>query len=283
MNGKQTNSISKNTKATLITASVMLGAIFALGVDNLIAHADVDPEMVDFTSNDLGPIHPGTIIVPEKNVTLTQSIVDPVNVTEPKIYNEGTMDDCTDLHGDTVLSLVTANETTFQTTGFLLYEETFVGMPGVYHCNVIFDVVNATNAADTEQIGNQTVWIEAIGSKGYWNHHPEQADLLLWKLVGDYNVTNSTLAQELFNAHKGKFDLDKLAAQLLAAKLNVMALDGDGDTSCIDQTISDADALLSARGYDGPDVSTGKLSKSDKAEALALHSALDDFNNFGCT
>ena len=57
---------------------------------------------------------------------------------------------------------------------------------------------------------------------------------------------------------------------------------GEGNTICVDGNVTDADTLLTNRGYAGPDVSTGKMDKSDKAEALALHSDLDDFNNFGC-
>ena len=76
--------------------------------------------------------------------------------------------------------------------------------------------------------------------------------------------------------------MDKLAGQLLAAKLNQWALMNDTKTDCINDTIDDADGLLVTRGYAGPDVGTGKLMKSDKFEALSLHSALDDFNNDGC-
>lgn len=273
-----------NTKLVLTAGVLLLGAFFAINPSSLIAFADVDPEMINFTSAEDGPVHPGDLLVVDKNVTLTQSINGEVNVTV-SVYNEGTMDPCVDPLGVTVLSLTTANVTTnipSPSDGFLLYNETFVGMPGVYHCNVVFDAVNATDAGNSEQIGNQTVWIDGIGSKGYWKNHPEATDLLLWKLVGNYNVTNSTVATELFDAHKGKFDLDKLAGQLLAAMLNIMALDGQSDTTCIDGNVTAANTTLADKMYGGPNDPTGKLKKSEKAPALELHGNLDEFNNYGC-
>ena len=273
----------KSAKITIAAGMILLGAFFAINPNSLIAFADVDPEEVDFTDSGLGIVHPGALLVIDKNVTLTQSIIGEVNVTV-SVFNEGTTEPCLDEQDPPliVLNLTTANTTTFQTTGFLLYNETFVGMPGVYHCNVIFDAVNATDISNVEQIGNQTIWVEAIGSKGYWKNHPSATEAHLPISLGSYDILTNVTATELFNEHKGKFDLDKLAGQLLAAKLNQWALMGEGDTICVDGNVTDADTLLTNRGYAGPDVSTGKMDKSDKAEALALHSDLDDFNNFGC-
>ena len=237
------------------------------------------------TTATTGAIHPGEFVA-VKNVTLTQSIMGFVNVTF-SVVNEGTEDPCVDAQDPpvVVLNLTATNETTFipsPSDGYLLYDETFVGMPGVYHCNVLFVAANVTTSSNTELIGNQTIWIDAIGSHGFWKNHPSATEFHLPIDLGNYNIPDNVTATNLFNEHKGKFDLDKLAGQLLAAKLNQWVLMNDTKTDCINDTIDDADGLLVTRGYAGPDVGTGKLMKSDKFEALSLHSALDDFNNDGC-
>jgi len=295
---RQINANDKSAIMTISAAVVLLGAFFVINAGGLTAFADVDPEELNLTTGNDGPIHPGEFIV-EKNVTLTQSIIGFVNVTFA-VYNEGTTDPCVDAQVPpvTVLNLTTTNETTFIPSpqdGFLLYDETFVGMPGVYHCNVVFVAANVTTSSNTELIGNQTIWIDAIGSHGYWKNHPDASDVHTPIILGNqtlngdgtsnstnsFNVTDSSVVTAVMNEHKGKFDLDKLAAQLLAAKLNQWALMGSGASACIDQTIIDADNLLRDRGYFGIGEG-GKLMKSDKFPALSLHSDLDDFNNVGC-
>ena len=283
-NKRQIIANDKSAIMTISTAIVLLGAFFVINAGGLTAFADVDPEELNLTTGNDGPIHPGEFIV-EKNVTLTQSIMGFVNVTFA-VYNEGTTDPCEDAQDPpvTVLNLTTSNSTTFipsPSDGFLLYDETFVGMPGVYHCNVVFVAANVTTSSNTELIGNQTIWIDAIGSKGYWKNHPNATDVHVPIDLGDHTVADSDEVTAIMKAHKGKFDTDKLAAQLLAAKLNQWALMGSGATSCIDQTIIDADALLVARSYGGVDIGD-KFEKSEKFTALSLHSALDDFNNLGC-
>jgi len=280
----------KNTKIIFATGILLLGGFFVVNPNSTLAFADVDPSEVDFTSQDLGPVHPGDFLV-EKNVTLTQSINGFVNVTF-SVYNEGTEEPCIDLLGNTVLHLTTENTTTLIPSpqdGFLLYDETFVGMPGVYHCNVVFDAVNATDDTNVENIGIQTVWIEAIGSKGYWNNNPdataEHLPIVLGNETHFFEVNTNETATEIFEDHKGKFGLDKVAAQLLAAALNVWALmEVDGNTECIDQTIASTNDTLGELGYDGPGGEDPKFNKNNPyLEGLkANHTALDDFNNNGC-
>jgi uncharacterized repeat protein (TIGR01451 family) len=75
----------------------------------------------------------------------------------------------------------------------------------------------------------------------------------------------------------------ELAAQLLAAKLNVQA---GAAHACIDATIASASTLLSNIGFNGtgdylgPKVKNGQLILRN--EALTLAGVLDDYNNFGC-
>ena len=127
-------------------------------------------------------------------------------------------------------------------------------------------------------IGTQTIWLEVIGSKGYWNHHEDETVSLLPKTLGGYSVDDFIEAQGVFDAASAKNAVNMLAAQLLAAKLNLMA---GADGSCLGTTIAAADAILTAQGYDGPGTGT-PLTKSAKTAANAASSTLDSFNNIGC-
>ena len=284
------NANDKSAMMTIATAIVLLGAFFVINAGGLTAFADiVDPnlEKVNFTTNGAGPVHPGELLVLNKAVNLTQSITDDVNVTVTQFF-EGTTELCVDLRGQPVLNVTTRNDTTFLSDGFLLYNETLIAMPGVYHCNVIFRAVNVTDSSDSQVIGNQTIWIDAIGSQGFWKNHPNATEQHLNITLGDFNggfeVGDNETATELFKAHKGKFDLDKLAAQLLAAKLNIWALNMTepfDKVDCIKGNVTAADDLLGERDYEGVDTGETKFGK-DKRDALKLHKFLDIFNNFGC-
>ncbi len=299
---RQINANDKSAIMTVSVAIVLLGAFFVINAGGLTAFADVFPKMVMNTTDNNGPIHPGEFVA-VKNVTLGNITITPaVNVTFA-VYNEGTMDDCLDAQDPPIiiLNLTTTNKTTNIITpnsSSLFYTETFVGMPGVYHCNVVFIAANVTTASNTEVVGNQTIWIDAIGSQGFWKNHQNATKVHLPILLGNQtldggmnnvttskNVTTPEEATAIFNAHKGKFDLDKLAAQLLAAKLNIWALNMTDDqpndkVDCIAGNVTDADEYLALHGYDGID-SEGNLGK-DKRDGLILHKFLDIFNNFGC-
>jgi len=73
-----------------------------------------------------------------------------------------------------------------------------------------------------------------------------------------------------------------LAAQLLAAELNYQA--GAQQCTSITNTISDANALLTAIGFNGSGtyLKGGKSAKEQRAEANALAGILDNYNNYGC-
>jgi len=172
---RQINANDKSAIMTVAVAVVLLGAFFVINPVNLTAFAAVDPDEVKNTTGFDGPIHPGTFLT-VKNVTFTNStndlltITPAVNVTV-SVVNEGTDQPCIDLTSQVILNLTTTNTTTnidpVNYTKSLFYDETFVGMPGVYHCNVLFIAANVTTASDTTLIGNQTVWIDSIGSKGF--------------------------------------------------------------------------------------------------------------------
>jgi len=239
-------------------------------------------------------------------VTFDISNTAQVNFTVIPFF-EGTTTLCVDAQDPpvTVLNLTTANTTEFVDTpleGYLLYKETFVGMPGVYHCNVIFKYVNVTDSSQSQVIGNQTVWIDAIGSKGFWKNHPDATEVHLPILLGNqtlngdgtnnsttsFNVTSPEEATELFQKHKGKLSFNRLAGQLLAAKLNIWALNMTATgpdnikVDCIGGNVTAADDLLRDNGWFGFE-SDHSVDKEDRRIVLTVHKFLDRFNNFGCS
>ena len=116
---------------------------------------------------------------------------------------------------------------------------------------------------------------------GYWKTHPDLVDGILdvetVELAG-LTVT-PTWAQEIFASAKSK-NYYMLAAQLLAAKLNVLHLthfNPGYDSSCVDDAIVEADALLT-----GVTDFSSRLPKSDRATVNELKDILDAFNNNGC-
>jgi hypothetical protein len=125
---------------------------------------------------------------------------------------------------------------------------------------------------------------EKTGHNGCNNNGPFTVQYLP-QLLGSYNVNSPALALAVFNANNcsnastsDSNAIACLAAQLLAAKLNVAAFGG----SCITATITAADAFLAAVGYNGP--GTGTLNATHtRAQAIALKDALDKYNNgLGC-
>jgi parallel beta-helix repeat protein len=127
---------------------------------------------------------------------------------------------------------------------------------------------------------------------GFWKNHEDSVEAVLSLFtdnkipLGDYTVTNYAEAKDVFKNAKNKNANTMLAAQLLAAKLNVAHLGHlgiDYDCDCIDDVIDDADAFLTSQGYSGPD-NPGDVPKGlDKEEANEYKDYLDDFNQGECT
>lgn len=114
---------------------------------------------------------------------------------------------------------------------------------------------------------------------GFWKNHEDETTEHLPMTIGDLEVTDFETAQLVMkvsakNAH------DMLAAQLLAAELNVW----NNVLSCteVDDAITEAQAILSGEGYTEPG-STDAPKKGDKAVVNAIKDILDNFNNNGCT
>jgi hypothetical protein len=291
-----------------LTAGILLlGAFFAITPSSLNVFADVSPDMLNFTTgSDNGVLHPGDELTNNKTVIINTTSIGPLFNVTWNVYHEGTDDDCGDLLNPeiSVLNFTTLNQTEFLNagnhSGTLNFTETFVGMPGTYHCTTVFEAVNAT---DADFLGNQTVWIDAIGSKGYWKNHPEATQKHLPILLGNqtlnatnqadpstsYNVTDSDEAIDLLQNHKGKNVLNRLAGQLLTAKLNIWALNHTNTVTendkvdCIVGNVTEADLTLETFGWNGiSDDPKPAFTKNDRKDALDIHKYLDKFNNYGC-
>ena len=114
---------------------------------------------------------------------------------------------------------------------------------------------------------------------GFWKNHPDETEEHLSILIGDFLVEDKDDANLVFKVN-AKNAHDMLAAQLLAAEINVL----NGVPSCddVDDAISDAQSELAGADYTGPG-STTAPKKGDKGAVNAIKDVLDDFNNNGCS
>lgn len=103
---------------------------------------------------------------------------------------------------------------------------------------------------------------------GYWKNHPEA-----WPVtsltIGDVTYDQTQLLDILWNA-KAKDATHMLAAQLIAAKLNVL---NGAYSPTISETIDEADAFLTEHPYGS------NPRGADRSHALELKDTLDYFNN----
>jgi parallel beta-helix repeat protein len=116
---------------------------------------------------------------------------------------------------------------------------------------------------------------------GYWKNHLEYVYGILAE-VGDIKVgdvfVDEDLAELIFDKPNSK-TYQMLAAQLLAAKLNVAQLSQfitGYNSACVDDAIVAADVIFEVSDYDDT------LLKPEKAAVNIIKDLLDDFNNEGC-
>jgi hypothetical protein len=114
---------------------------------------------------------------------------------------------------------------------------------------------------------------------GYWKNHESDTQSKLPKTLGSYIVGDLDTALGILDDGHAKNAHDMLAAQLLAAKLNVAS---NVPSACVASAISDADAILSAAGYAGPGTTTAPKGAAKEA-VNAVKDTLDNFNNNGCS
>lgn len=248
------------------TSIVMFAAVLGLGVISpAMAASTIIPPSIT------GVVEPGAEIVK----TLT---VAPNTGTEP--FTVTATNDCgVDAIGNPVVTITPSEHTDVPQDGVIFFTEEISAMPGVYSCTVSFTVEDATGELEIIQ---QDIDVDVVGSKGYWKNHVDAlADTLGdGKDLATHTVTDPADAKNILS-QKGKNTIDKVARQLLAAKLNVMT--GVAST-CIDGTIAATDTQLDAYGipYTGPESVPNSATKSDKSTLTGLNELLDDFNNQGC-
>lgn len=117
---------------------------------------------------------------------------------------------------------------------------------------------------------------------GYWKNHPDYVEGILIELEYSMEVGTETITEALagliFDKPNSK-TYQMLAAQLLAAKLNVAQLSQfitGYDSGCVDAAIVAADGILAIHDY------SVKLEKEDKDYVNSIKDVLDGFNNYGC-
>jgi len=108
---------------------------------------------------------------------------------------------------------------------------------------------------------------------GYWKNHEAATTALLPQMLGGYTVSTFAQAVAVFEAMKCSDAVNCLAGHLLAAQLDV----ANGSSTCIAGVISDANAFLTGVGYAGP--ASYAISSSQRAQALSLEQALDNYTN----
>ena len=102
-------------------------------------------------------------------------------------------------------------------------------------------------------------------------------DEFLPKSLGGYTVDTAAKGVAVLQAASAKYAENQLAAQLLAAKLNVAA--GASTCATVSTAIAQANALLVTIGYTGPPSYKIGSTSPYRATALALASTLDRYNN----
>jgi len=257
-------SASIMNRITTISSIAMFAIVLGLGIISpAMAASTIVPTSVT------GVVEPGAEI--EKTMTVA-----PDSGTEP--FTVTATNDCgVDAIGNPVVTISPSSHINVLQDDVIVFTEEISAMPGAYSCTISFTVEDASGAQETI---DQTIDVDVVGSKGYWTHHEDAVlDALgAGKDLGSHTVSTSADAIDIMSQN-GKNTIDKVARQLLAAKLNVMA---GADSTCIDTTIVDADAELTGFGYAGPGTVLNADTKSDKATLTGLNELLDDFNNQGC-
>jgi hypothetical protein len=102
-------------------------------------------------------------------------------------------------------------------------------------------------------------------------------DEFLPQSLGNYVVDTCAKGVAVLSATSAKYAENQLAAQLLAAKLNIAA--GASTCTSVNNAIAHADALLIQIGYTGPPSALVGSSSPLRADFLATASTLDRYNN----
>jgi hypothetical protein len=113
---------------------------------------------------------------------------------------------------------------------------------------------------------------------GYWKNHESATSQLLPQRLGAFLVSTFSDADEILREAHSKNAHDMLAAQLLAAKLNIAS---GIPHSCVDASVNQADSILINANYAGPGTTVAPTGSS-KDSVNAVKDILDSYNNNGC-
>jgi hypothetical protein len=158
---------------------------------------------------------------------------------------------------------------------------------GVYRIYIYNDI----NSYSTKQpLYSSTITLPCIANHfadEYYRNHPQVIQYLLGiqsinnKIkIGDYLVASPRNALMVFDLSNSNITVNKLAAQLLAAELNIAS---GGAGKCIDEAISSANALLKSQNYDGHiNFSRTTISEDLQSQMLSFKDRIEAYNRIGC-
>jgi hypothetical protein len=111
---------------------------------------------------------------------------------------------------------------------------------------------------------------------GYWKNHTSAMSPLLPQALGNYTVATTAEGVAVLSNPSAQYAENQLAAQLLAAELNL----GNNAPSCaaLSTAIADANALLATIGYNGPPSSVIGSASPYRTRAINDATALADYN-----
>ena len=111
---------------------------------------------------------------------------------------------------------------------------------------------------------------------GYWKNHTSAMSPLLPQALGSYQVTTTAEGVAVLSNPSAKYAENQLAAQLLAAELNL----GNSAPTCpaLATAITNANALLTTIGYSGPPSAVIGSASPYRTQAIDDTTAVVDYN-----
>lgn len=111
---------------------------------------------------------------------------------------------------------------------------------------------------------------------GYWKNHTSAMSPLLPQALGNYMVTTTTQGVAVLSDPSAKYAENQLAAQLLAAELNL----ANNAPTCpaLATAITDANGLLTTIGYNGPPSSVIDSASPYRTQAIDDATTLVEYN-----
>jgi len=223
-----------------------------------------------------------TVVLPKPGLTVRKTCPNGKQSPEDRfgvVLNGTATGDILDCGGQVQLTLEPAAPYTVTeqaagtTTNLLNYATSYVGCSGTGLARGATATCTITNTRRTPRSKPLT--------PGYWKTHAPQLASLLPVLLGNFPVASVSSAQGVFaamncSASSPADAIGCLAGHLLAARLNVK----NGASNCINAVIAQANALLIAVGYQGPNNAlTTPPTDAQRQSALQLKSALDKYDN----